>query len=513
MRGNVIPFIGQGLSMAAVPNMPSKDVLLRELASSLPINEQVRKTIEILLDLELENKSAEVLALLSRDSEIDLYRQLKAILNPLVDKYRPSSVPHRILDALNLRFYITTNYDRVLEQLLTYPYEVVTSSDTSALRYVMGDPNSRFILKLYGDISRPETILQSEHMLNEIRAKNGNNLSSEAQVLFDVLKQVFHNHTVLFLGSSLKDRSGLYGLVTLFASLWGPPRRRHMALVPQDLTRTRIREKIAEELGIQTLEYVPDAVHSQMWEFLLYLDNSKESEPIPGDTWSRFFRPQEHSAYLKLLLALEQRAREVRIVTPTLTNMISTYEYVDTVIKQEFLRKAQAEDLAVEERLVNENLVSLMRHRRDNLEARLYQDLVAVRVLFLQSEFDRSLNQAEDVRLRLIINRYQYMLRLIEETDLEVRLIPTLTTEEFRAIVTSTEIIIGTQPTPHGDISIAQAVQGTAAFFEALVIQTNTEEVNSNLVEFERLWGTAWSRKATLSYIRRALDHRLRMLG
>ncbi len=74
-------------------------------------------------------------------------------------------------------------------------------------------------------------------------------------------------------------------------------------------------------------------------------------------------------------------------------------------------------------------------------------------------------------------------------------------------------LIIGTEPKPNADISIAQASQATKAFFEIHTIQTNTVEVQDRVVEFEQCWGAALNKNDTMEEIQKQVDAALTVLS
>lgn len=123
----------------------------------------------------------------------------------LKEKYRMAitqlSPSHNALTRIKLwPFAITTNFDKLLETAFTIPGNVaptiVTQPDELIMSLRSGD---FFILKLHGDIDRPQSIvLTRDEYENFVYDRRGH-------LLLDTLKQQLIFKSVLFIGFSLSD--------------------------------------------------------------------------------------------------------------------------------------------------------------------------------------------------------------------------------------------------------------------------------------------------------------------
>ncbi len=112
---------------------------------------------------------------------------------------KPSDIIYKLIE-LPFSIILTANYDKVIEQAIankksTFP-DVFTNQDVNSIWRRMAKKEF-FILKVHGDINRPETVVLSAQ--DYIKHVFGN------ASFMQYIQRLFMSHTVLFIGSSLRD--------------------------------------------------------------------------------------------------------------------------------------------------------------------------------------------------------------------------------------------------------------------------------------------------------------------
>jgi len=494
---NVVPFIGAGLSIAArmkdkeTPAMPSYRELLEKLLEISSVNPSTYNIIRDWLDCGEDDKAASTLREAIRD--FDFYRGVRNILQPIDTTVEPSPA-HKFLRILDFRRIITTNYDRLLEKFVGPEHEVITTSDLKAFILFSTDYRRKFILKLHGDISRPETIYFGYDNLKKLYR---NDDSASTKQLRRFLEDVFSKNTVLFLGSSLGESEGFVRLLEeLVEESHAGPIRTHYALVPFDERYEELHKSLTRRIGVEFLVYYPDEAHSQVWEFIASLNTGQKTAPIVGNEWEQCYLASQRADYLERQLAIEKTASAIYYLTPTLTNAIATDVHIREVCCSE-LRSKLTEPNQEMEQYIDDKVIPAMFARRDNLLERLRGKGIEVRVLFLKDELDKSFTNPS----KNTVERYKLLLGLIQSGKLRVRLIPNLTTRQLREYEATYALIFSNEPKPEVDIAVAYASQATVNYFEIHMIQINTREVSEKVTKFERFWNSAWDEENSERYI------------
>lgn len=184
---------------------------------------------------------------------------------------RGPSRAHRLVGQIPFCAALTTNFDELLEKTFGKDKPVYTPEDTDALREDLA-ARRFFLLKLYGSLRQPATLIVSPAQYRESMA--GNRAFSQA------MEGLFFSRTILFAGASLE------GIESYLAELAfrGIARRQHYALV--DVTGKAWRAKadlLSRRYGIQVIPYTPSTpAHPEVLEFLTRLrdrvkDASKRS--------------------------------------------------------------------------------------------------------------------------------------------------------------------------------------------------------------------------------------------
>ncbi|MEM9594664.1 MAG: SIR2 family protein, partial [Acidobacteriota bacterium] len=478
--GQVVPVIGAGLSMSAATEgggsiMPSYTELLRLLIGRAEDLGAPAPKLETARDLLRRGRHQDAVDSVRQALGLSFVRELRAILNPLGGRLMPSPA-HKLLRVLDFPQLLTTNYDRLLEVFVAPEHEVVTPSDAFFGEFINQAIRGRFLFKIHGDITRPETISFGADRLEKLYSGEEN--------LGGFLGELAMRKTFLFLGYSFEHASE--GYVDLLRRYLAGSQRRHYALVPHGGSSRRFRERLTAEANILFLEYHPDQDHSQVWEFISYLGAGRRDEPRLGRKWARWYLSKERGRYLERQLLLEEKAASVRYVTPGLTNALATDAYLRQAPQPEFASKS--------------GVPASMLRRRDHLERRLREGTLEVRCLFLLQMLDAELATGDAV----VYARYSHVLELVRdpEVDLELRLIPDLGAEDLKLREATYALILGASPRPEVDVALAYASQATTVEYPDLhMIEINTETVEERLFRFERMWAGAWSEQRTVAYI------------
>lgn len=179
-QGRLVPFLGAGTSVGA--GAPTWAALLDRLAQELDVPAEIRNELTALNPLD----AAEFLR--SQCGDDGTFGQLVA---RIVDVHRYGLAP-LLLASLPAPGAITLNFDTLLEDAaadIDNPYEVLPHQEESA--------GNRWLLKLHGSVSQPETIVltRGDHL----------DFSSNREALSALVKSHLMTHHMLFVGFGLSD--------------------------------------------------------------------------------------------------------------------------------------------------------------------------------------------------------------------------------------------------------------------------------------------------------------------
>ena len=502
----VIPVIGAGLSLSVINKkddlsvMPDYIRLLQKLVDRaeeiIPAERSERKIRNIRGAIE-ERATAEAARDLQELLGFSFFQELRNILNPLDDTFEPSPA-HNLLKTLDFHQIITTNYDRLLEKFVAPRHEIITPFDTGAFEFFDAsfskNPNDKFILKLHGDITRPETIAFGEENLERLYSDKYSDERSMKVRRF--LYRLFNGKIFLFLGFSFERSSE--GYVKFLKHYLNQNPYPNYALVPlADDKDKSWRMELSNEANIQFLEYEPDKQHSQVWEFISFLNVAKKDHPVAGQKWAQWYLPKQRYEYLLQQLELEKSARAIKFINPTLTNALTTDEFLEQKV---FPKYKDAPEV-----------IRAMKARKQNLEDRLFRGELEVRALFLKESLDNDFTKPDLV----IVNRYKYVVQLYKDTrnDIEVRIVSEVNAEFFKQYEATYAIIFSGLPRPFVDVAIAYASQATTDFFEIHMVEINTESTKEKSFQFEKVWSAAWGEQQTINYIEELISKATQDLG
>ena len=160
----VIPWIGAGLSNAVSnKNLPDYRELILTCLHAAQADGIVIQDADVIY-ADVQRKSYKTAAMLLR-RQLQENEFTRIIRSRLQDDNPAPSLHHRILNLMEYRVYFTTNYDRVLDQILLPRPAVLTYRDHNTMRVIMDEQTQSvsqqvpYIFKLNGDVSAPPTIV------------------------------------------------------------------------------------------------------------------------------------------------------------------------------------------------------------------------------------------------------------------------------------------------------------------------------------------------------------------
>lgn len=173
--GELALFFGAGVSAPA--GLPTWRALLEELASGTPLADESD-------DLSPLDQAQ----LLAGRLDDELGKRVVEITRRAT---RPS-LAHALLAALGCREAVTTNYDRLYEDAI-----LATGGSISTLPHDAVGPDGRWVLKLHGDVERPDTIVLTRADFVRYDALTRPSAS--------ILQSLLLTRHVLVVGASLTD--------------------------------------------------------------------------------------------------------------------------------------------------------------------------------------------------------------------------------------------------------------------------------------------------------------------
>jgi hypothetical protein len=256
--GDCVLYAGAGLSRQA--GFPTWRQFLKQLLDLAIRAESIDSDFALSLGASLEeghlDSVADVLvSTLSQSGKLATY--LREIYLATVP---PLPRAHTLLQQIPFSAVLTTNFDHLLER--TFPHSsVYTHRDTEPLLDALS-LRSFFLLKLYGSVEKPETVLVSPDQYKGAVARN--------PAFSQFIETLFFSRTLLFVGASLE---GIEAYLQGIAFRESEIPARHYALVAVDGVSWRAKAAfLHKRYGIQVIAYTPsDPEHPEVAEFLSQL--------------------------------------------------------------------------------------------------------------------------------------------------------------------------------------------------------------------------------------------------
>ena len=210
-RNKLAVFVGAGVS-CNVKDMPSWGDLVAAMAREIGYSKctvcRHKKTCEKRCKECKQRKDCQGKCLAAEDLSTDDYLKIpqyvfnhnrqsykRVIKENIDDKCIPDAPLSKAIFEIHPAHIITTNYDRLLEASdseFCRQYDVVISDAD-----LLDSEKSKYIIKMHGDVTKPNTIVLKEQDYLEY---------SQKHVLIELfIKALLADHTILFLGYSLND--------------------------------------------------------------------------------------------------------------------------------------------------------------------------------------------------------------------------------------------------------------------------------------------------------------------
>jgi hypothetical protein len=252
------PFVYVGAGLSVPMGLPMWKTFAERLLEWAEIRRLIRPELLLSLHQSLGAGDADLVA----DTTIDVARG-SSVEHELISFLRemftdPDIVPgknHKLLHSLGPGAVLTTNFDSLVEQTFVSK-PVYTHLDTESLLNALS-ARTFFILKLYGTLDRPESVVVSPRQYED--AIVGNLAFSQ------LMENVFVSRTLLFLGASLEGiEAYLRGI-----KFRGTLSRQHYALVAvTDATWRAKAESLKRRYQIEVIPYTPSPDHKEVEHFL-----------------------------------------------------------------------------------------------------------------------------------------------------------------------------------------------------------------------------------------------------
>ena len=192
----------------------------------------------------------------------------KYIIAKFSDNCPGPSETHRLIIKLPFKFFITTNYDTLLEnafvQVNKKQAKVYTFKDSADIAYDLWN-GTQFILKAHGDANKA----QAGFILTE---KDYRQILFQERGYQSILQSLFTTKTIVFIGSSLSDPE-LKLLLSFIHSSFHGGGPTHYALISSEFMNNAEADSWRKNFNIKVIPYDPKENHKEIHEFLLELEN------------------------------------------------------------------------------------------------------------------------------------------------------------------------------------------------------------------------------------------------
>jgi uncharacterized protein (DUF2235 family) len=264
-RGRCIAYIGSGLSQPA--GYPMWSELSRGLLEWATTRNLLRDSLaRSLLVLPPGQEDLVVDTVVSEVADPELL--VEYLRNEFASSPKNTDY-YEQLRRIGFGAAFTTNYDDLTGSTFeAQGWPVLTPDDAEEL-LGLASRRSGYVLKLYGTLERPKTIMLSPSDYKSRAARN--------HFFASFMEGVLSSNTLLFLGA------GLGGIENYLEGIpFSPivPEARHFALIDvRDPAWESRAALLSKRYGIQTLPFTPDADYSQLSHFLEQLADSGKKIP------------------------------------------------------------------------------------------------------------------------------------------------------------------------------------------------------------------------------------------
>jgi|GEM_PF-930368 len=268
--GECVLYAGAGLSAQA--GLPIWKDFVHGLLDWATENGFVEKEAATSFHAEIDTGDSDPVAdsIISRLHTPEQSAQLMNYLRRVFLKSVSPSPAHVILPRIKFSAVLTTNFDTLLERIFSVaPKQIYTPNDGDQLLTAL-TKREYFLLKLYGTLDEPETVIVTPAQYDGAIANN--------RLFSQFMQTLFVSRTLLFIGASLEGiEAYLRGI-----SLPREPGRKHYAVVAVSGNAWRAKADLLERrYGIKVLAYTPGTDHAELTGFLRKLSARAASQAGP----------------------------------------------------------------------------------------------------------------------------------------------------------------------------------------------------------------------------------------
>ncbi len=266
--GECVLYAGAGLS--ARSGLPVWKEFVHGLLDWAVENKFVDESEAASFHAEIETGDADPVAdsVISRLKSPEQLSLLNSYLRQVFLKTSSPSSFHFLLKRIRFSAVLTTNFDNLLERnYQVFPDQIYTPKDADKLLAAL-TKREYFLLKLYGTLEQPETVIVAPAQYESGIAGN--------KIFSRFMQTLFVSRTLLFIGASLEGiEAYLRGI-----SLPKDVARVHYALVAVTGNAWRAKADLLERrYGIKVFPYTPGDDHADLGKFLKRLASRVSEQP------------------------------------------------------------------------------------------------------------------------------------------------------------------------------------------------------------------------------------------
>lgn len=244
----IIPFIGAGLSIPF--GLKPWKTLVEELGEAL-VDPKLLAAIKFELEAGEYQEAIESIKKFAKIDDQPIQEKIEEEYSLRKDDL-DSHVDNNYLDLVknNFKIYLTTNYDRLLDDYIPNINSFRTLTEyTSDFQKLTRDNDEKYLFHIHGCVSNSDSIVISSKKYNELYRN----------IRFDNLMKAFSsNYSYLFLGFSFED-AFVRNLIKNHKDFFSGT---HYAFISKDSISVEIKDKLSREYGIRFIEYdINDSSH------------------------------------------------------------------------------------------------------------------------------------------------------------------------------------------------------------------------------------------------------------
>lgn len=195
-KNKLIPFIGAGLSIPF--NIPSWPNLLKYLNEELIYDEDINNMItEDIEKGKYWNAMDDTLKYSFKDDGYIQQMVADIIVESTIKDIQGVDNNYIDIASLNVPYYLTTNYDNLINRFVDSKYQSTVLSDSNLSTQSLSlDSQGKRVFHLHGDVSNPGTIVLTKNIYEQLYN------SDKYKSLFNFFRS---GYTYLFIGFSYSD--------------------------------------------------------------------------------------------------------------------------------------------------------------------------------------------------------------------------------------------------------------------------------------------------------------------